>query len=300
MMRIPWKTGLFLVLALTALATAAPEGQDDPKTTDASPAGASYKVPYQLTQTNHFLVRVRINGKGPFNFLIDTGAPALYVGTEAAKKVGLKPIGQNDYWNEIDRLDIEGGATLIDLKGRVEDPFQLVGMNALGLPGASIDGILGFTILAKFRIEIDPTKDHMIWTRLDYNPREPFVPRRAEDRVPPAEVQAMQAMGPLMKLASAFLGKQPEETLHPQGMLGLELIETDGEVRVSGVLPGSPAEMVGLKTGDRLVQVNDQRIEATKDAHEAIAKVRPGDKVRISVRRGNETLDLSPTAVEGF
>jgi membrane-associated protease RseP (regulator of RpoE activity) len=297
-MRIPWKTGLFL--ALIALAPAAPGDRDDPKATDASPVGASFKVPYHLTQTNHFLVRVRINGKGPFNFLIDTGAPALYVGTEAAKTVGLKPIDKNDYWNEVDRLDIEGGATLIDLKGRVEDPFQLVGMNALGLPGASIDGILGFTVLARFRIEIDPTKDHMIWTRLDYNPREPFVPRRAEDRQPPAEVQAMQAMGPLMKFASAFLGKQPEETLHPQGVLGLELVETGGEVRVSGVLPGSPAESAALKPGDRLVQVGDTQIKTTRDAHDAIGGIRPGDKVRLSVRRGDETLDLSPTAVEGF
>ncbi len=44
--------------------------------------GQSFQVPYRLTDTNHFLVRVRINGKGPFNFLVDSGAPALYVATE--------------------------------------------------------------------------------------------------------------------------------------------------------------------------------------------------------------------------
>ena len=49
-------------------------------------------------------------------------------------------------------------------------------MNALGLPGASIDGILGFTILARFRLEIDLTKDRMTWTRLDHDPRDPPVP----------------------------------------------------------------------------------------------------------------------------
>ena len=72
----------------------------------------------------------------------------------------------------------EGGATLHRIKARVEDPFQLVGMNALGLPGASIDGILGFTILARFRLEIDPTRDRMTWTRLDYAPADPPVPQR--------------------------------------------------------------------------------------------------------------------------
>jgi predicted aspartyl protease len=68
-------------------------------------------VPYRLTQTNHYLVRVRINGKGPFNFLVDTGAPALYVGTEIAAKIGLEP-SKTSFWTDVDRFDIEGGAVL--------------------------------------------------------------------------------------------------------------------------------------------------------------------------------------------
>ena len=55
-------------------------------------------------------------------------------------------------------------------------------MNALGLPGASIDGILGFTILARYRLEIDPTEDRMTWTRLDYDPRDPPVPDQQAGR----------------------------------------------------------------------------------------------------------------------
>ena len=79
----------------------------------------------------------------------------------------------------------------------MEDPFQLVGMNALGLPGASIDGILGFTILARFRLEIDPTQDRMTWTRLDSCPADPLSRAEAEKaRRPPAELQAMNALGP--------------------------------------------------------------------------------------------------------
>src|SRR4051812_23268808 len=160
-------TGLGLALALVASA---------PDAGKVAAVGTSYKVPYRVTKTNHYLVRVRINGKGPFNFLVDTGAPALYIGTEAAQAIDLEP-SRDSFWTKVDRLDIEGGAMLTDVKARVEDPFQLTGMNALGLPGARIDGILGFTILAKFRMEFDPTRDRMIWTRLDYNPEEPFVPK---------------------------------------------------------------------------------------------------------------------------
>src|SRR5439155_2427893 len=104
-------------------------------------------------------------------FLVDTGAPALDGGPEAAPKAGLEP-SKTEFFTRVRRLDFEGGAALTDVQARVEDPFQLVGMNALGLPGASIDGILGFNVLARFRLEIDPTKDRMTWTRLDFEPRD--------------------------------------------------------------------------------------------------------------------------------
>ena len=205
-------------MAVTAALAVAPPGGRDPQ------VGQSFKVPYRLTDTNHFLVRVRINGKGPFNFLVDSGAPALFVSTEAAKKIGLKPADASAFWTPIDRLDIEGGARLTDVKARVEDPFQLVGMNALGLPGATIDGILGFTILGRYRLEIDLTQDRMTWTRLDHDPRDPPVPRtrQGEKAEAPAGVQAMNALGPLAKGMAFLMGKQPEEKIHLRGFLGVE------------------------------------------------------------------------------
>ena len=100
-------------------------------------------------------------------------------------------------------------------------------MNALGLPGASIDGILGFTILARFRLEIDLTKDRMTWTRLDHDPRDPPVPRHkpGEASAAPAGVQAMSLLGPLAKGLAFLMGKQPEEECQPRGFLGLEWSE---------------------------------------------------------------------------
>jgi hypothetical protein len=284
-----------LGLALAPLATA-PARARDPD------AGRTYRVPYRLTDTNHFLVRVRLNGKGPFNFLVDTGAPALYVATETAEKVGLKP-PEGAFWTPVERLDFEGGATLRDLKARVEDPFQLVGMNALGLPGASIDGILGFTVLARFRIEIDPTDDRMTWTRLDYEPKDPVVPGPG-DRDRPGEMQAMNALGPLAKLAAALIGRQPEDQRVPRGFFGLELAEGPdaGEVRVARVLEGSPAAKAGVRDGDRLVRVAGRAVSGLRSARAAVAEVKPGDAVGLTVRRAGEAdeLSLSVTAGEGL
>jgi hypothetical protein len=281
----------------------------EPPRAHKSQVGQSFQVPYRLTDTNHFLVRVRINGKGPFNFLVDSGAPALFIATETAKKIGLKP-ERAEFWTPIDQLEFEGGARLDGVKARVDDPFQLVGMNALGLPGVSIDGILGFTILARFRLEIDLTKDRMIWTRLDYQPRDPPVPKPkpGENADAPLGIQAMNALGPLAKGLAFVMGKQPEEERHPRGFLGLEWSEhveaNRTQVEIQGVLKESPAARGGVEPGDQILRINDQPIKGLKDARAALAEVRPADVVRLIVHRGlganGRELRLNVTAGEGL
>ena len=274
-----------------------------------SQIGQSFQVPFRLTDTNHFLVRVRINGKGPFNFLVDSGAPALFIATETAAKVGLKPIN-GEFWTVVDRVDLEGGARLRKLKARVEDPFQLVGMNALGLPGASIDGILGFTILARFRLEIDPTRDCMTWTRLNHTPADPPTPRRVKGNgdQPPPELRVMNALGPLAKGLAFLMGKQLEEERLSRGFLGLEWVETRDKpsskpiVHICQVVEGSPAAKAGIKVGDRLIRACDQAVTSLKSAHATLAAIQPGDHVKLTLGRGEEVdnvRELTVTIIAG-
>src|SRR5438046_1539656 len=84
--------------------------------------GEVFQVPYRLTATQHVLVRAKINGKGPFNFILDTGAPALFVSTAIGKKLNLTP--NKDGWATLDRFVLEGGAAVPKAKARIEDPFQ--------------------------------------------------------------------------------------------------------------------------------------------------------------------------------
>jgi hypothetical protein len=305
MRNVPWlRTGSALV-ALLALQAGACRAVDEPPARDPQ-LGQSFRIPYRLTDTNHFLVRVRINGKGPFNFLVDSGAPALYVATATAAKIGLTP-PKDAFWTPVERLEFEGGARLADLKARVEDPFQLVGMNALGLPGASIDGILGFTILARFRLEIDPTRDRMTWTRLAFVPPDPPIPQADGDR-PPAEFQAMNLLGPLAKGLAFLVGKQPEVERRPRGFLGLEWTEQAGGVRVSRLLEDSPAARAGLRAGDEITAINGRKVAGLQTARDRLASVRSGDAVVLLVRRQGDKdgattareLTVTVTAGEGL
>lgn len=288
-------------------------GPDKPAS-KASPTGQTFDVPYRLAETNHFLIRVRINGKGPFNFLVDSGAPALYIATETARKASLKT-SETNFWTFVKQLELEGGIVLTDVKARVEDPFQLVGMNALGLPGASIDGILGFTVLARFRLEIDPTRDSMTWTLLDYLPPEPPVPGQGNGKGQkrPRELQALSALGPFAKGLAFLIGKQPEEKRLLRGFLGFQwreerISERETHTVVSLVFKGSPAYEAGLRTGDRLLSVNSHPISSLQSAQAALAKIQAGDSVELSLEResngkevkGIQQLTITVTATEGF
>ncbi len=284
-------TGLALLVTLSSLAIDAPGRAPD--------VGQSYRVPYRMTDTNHFLVRVRIDGKGPFNFLVDTGAPALFVGLDAAQKIGLKP-DDDHYFTPIGRLDFEGGAHLTGMKARVEDPFQMVGMNALGLPGASIDGILGFTALARFQIELDPTRDRMVWTRLDYDPKDPFVPPARLRGKPSGEMQAMNALGPIAKMAAMLVGKQQPDDLRLRGFVGVELADAGDVPKITAVLPDSPAAAAGLKVGDRLTQIRGRAVASPAAARTMLADMTAGDDIPLTVERAGATLTITVTAAEGF
>jgi Aspartyl protease/PDZ domain len=297
-------------VALTLTTALASNSWDGAKPPSGDPqVGRSFRIPYRLTDTNHFLVRIRINGKGPFNFLVDSGAPALFISTESAKKAGLHP-NPGQFWTPIDRLDLEGGARLEHIKARVEDPFQLVGMNALGLPGASIDGILGFTILARFQLEIDPTQDRMTWTRLNYEPRDVPVPdhKRDEQKGAPPEVQAMNALGSLAKGLAFLIGKQPEEQRRPHGFLGVEWSQEPSgdrpQLYVRRVLPGSSSAQAGLEAGDLVVRIKNQPVGDVKAARSILGELEAGDKVSVFIRRktatGARELNVEIIAGEGL
>src|SRR5581483_542183 len=139
-MRAPW------LCAGLALALVAPVRADEPKKADLK----TYEVPYRMTKTHHILVRAKLNGKGPFNFILDTGAPALFVATKAAKKAGVEP--DKNGWGAFDKMEIEGGVTAPKAQGRLEDAVPLQRTDGLALARPELHGMIGYNVLARYRI----------------------------------------------------------------------------------------------------------------------------------------------------
>jgi S1-C subfamily serine protease len=116
---------------------------------------------------------------------------------------------------------------------------------------------------------------------------------------PPPEVQIMSALGPLMKIMALFIGKQPEDRLVPQGLLGIELEAKGDDIHVAATLPDSPAA-AELKPGDVLIQVGTTKIRKLADAHKALERIVPAARVKVLIRRDGEELERVLTAGEGF
>jgi C-terminal processing protease CtpA/Prc len=59
--------------------------------------------------------------------------------------------------------------------------------------------------------------------------------------------------------------------------------------RLSGVVPGSPAEACGLKEGDIIVRIDADEINSLKDLSDVLKSLAPGDRITITfLREGNE------------
>src|SRR5205807_5790015 len=97
---------------------------------------------YRLADTKHLLVRAKLNGKGPYTFIMDTGAPALFITAGMAGTIGAK-VGEQG-GAVVDRVEFEGGAVVEKIQTRVEEPMQLRAMNSMGVAGSRIDGVLGY------------------------------------------------------------------------------------------------------------------------------------------------------------
>jgi serine protease DegQ len=285
---------LMFVPALLCLAplTSAEQG----KKTQPKKAAQVHQVPFTLTDTQHVLVRAKINGKGPFNFIIDTGAPMLFVSVPVAKKIGLE--ADKKGWTTLERFEMEGGVVQEKVKCRVETPFQLEGMNALGLAGAELHGIIGYTVLAQYKMEFDFTRDKMTWVKLNFAPPQPM-PVKLKDK-DGAGMAGLEMLGSLMKFLSALSGIRPGPPPVPRGFLGLEIAEMGGAVTIKSVLATGPAAKAGLKAGDRIEEVQGTAVKSVADVVRRVASVTVGQSVRFNIVRGQDKHEIAVTAGEGL
>lgn len=271
--------GLALALALIAWNVRA---EDQPPKLAAKPS----QVPFELLRTGHMTVMVKVNGKGPYKLIFDTGAPITLVNNKVAREAGLLKGMPRPAFTifgamgeaKIKELEV-GGLKADNVTAIVMDhPTVEAISNAFG----PIDGIVGFPFFARFRMTLDYQAKIMT-----------FVPSGFE---PPDVMKAM--MMALLGTTSA------SKVLAPAAQWGMvaakEASDEEAGLTLKEVVPGSAAAVAGLKAGDRLLVLDDRWTDTLPDLFTAAAAVKPGVTVTVRIKRDGKEKELKVTPTAGL
>ena len=262
-----------------------------PLRADDSTKEKAVTVPFELLQTKHIVVQVKVNDKGPFRLIFDTGAPINLLNTKIGKESGIIKKGQKQsFFNlfnaagpaTIDKLEI-GGLTAKKVGAIVMDhPTVDAISKALG----PIDGIVGLPFWGRYKMTIDYQKKELT-----------FTPNGHE---PPDAMEAMMAA----VMALMARDKPPTKVLSAAGQWGLVVDKSeddeDAGVTVKKVMPDSPAAKAGLKVGDRLLTLDDRWTDSVVDCYAAAGAVKAGTTAKAKIQREGKELEIWITPTSGL
>jgi S1-C subfamily serine protease len=79
------------------------------------------------------------------------------------------------------------------------------------------------------------------------------------------------------------------------GFLGIRYEPTRGPKRVITVIPGTPAEAIGLRRGDLVLSVNGERMDGPNELQETIFAARPGSRMTLTIQRNGAQREVRTT-----
>jgi hypothetical protein len=285
----------FTSLLLTGLigfapAFAAPPDKDPPAKEPLKKNEKPIVVPFELLKSRHIAIQVKINDKGPYRVIFDTGAPTNLINNKIAKEAGIldknkkEPggfFGASMGAKTIKKFEL-GGVVLEGMQTMVMDhPTVAAIAEAVG----PVEGLIGYPFFGRYKMTIDYEKKELTLTPNGYEPGD-----------------TMQMM--MDKIMSAS-GKKPEAAvLAPAAVWGFTVDkekddEADG-VKVTEVLAKSPAAAGGLKVGDRLLTLNGRWTDSVSDTFLAATTAKPGKAVTLVVKRDGKEVKLTVTPGKGL
>src|SRR5262249_31758037 len=115
--------------------------------------------PMELTQ-NHPYAPFPLNGKGPVQFLVDTGASSGVIDADRATALGLEAQGKQMLRGAgAGQLESFTVAHPVDRLGPIQVPSSSLStapLKALSLrEGRQVEGIMGYEVLSQFVVEFD-------------------------------------------------------------------------------------------------------------------------------------------------
>jgi hypothetical protein len=268
--------------ALLALSLALPLRAD-------APPQKPVTVPFELFPTKHIAIKIKVNGKGPYRVIFDTGSPVTLLSNKVADEAKL--LGRNrpqaGFFNpfgaggeaKVKELEL-GGLKLTTVPVIVMDH---PGVKAMSDAFGPVEGIVGFPVFARFKMTLDYKDKTLTFAPSKYQPTDALQGVVASILAPP-DGQA--------------------KPVAPAGQWGLTVRKAAGDdaagVTIGKVLAGSAAAAAGLKPGDRLLTLDGRWTDSVIDAYLAASYVKAGASVTVTVRRDGKELELTVKPAAGL
>ena len=247
-----------------------------------------FVVPFELLKSQHMAINVKVNGKGPYRLIFDTGAPDSLVSNKIYKEAGLTatgggliPIFGSRGQAKIKEIEI-GDLKAENVSATVLDHPTVVAISMFVGP---IEGIIGFTFYSRYTMSIDYEKKLMTFELNTYEPGD--------------------VMAAMMKRFQAPKSvRDTPKVLAPAGLLGIRVEKSKDDdadgVTVRDVLTGSAAATAGFKAGDRLLTLDGRWTDTVIDCYIAAGMLRPGAAANAQVLRDGKKVQLKVTVRAGL
>jgi len=247
-------------------------------------------IKFELLKSMHMAVQVKVNGKGPYRLIFDTGAPTVLINNRLARDAGVinkdtkrPPIALFGTMGQFTLKSVEiGGVRIEDVPAVVADHPTVDALSQLVGP---IDGIVGFPFFARFRTTIDYQAKEMTLVPVDYKPAD-----------------IMQTM--MATIMDRMNEPNKPKILVPAAQWGFSAEKSAGDdeagVSIKEVLKGSAADKAGLKVGDRLLTLDGRWTDSLIDLFDAATYIKPGKTVLAKIRRDDKNVELKLTPTAGL
>jgi len=280
-----------LILALGTGSTPALHAQDKPTPKLDEKA---IVVPIELLPSRHFVVLVKLNDKGPYRLILDTGAPLTIINSKVAKEAGLtKKAGGGGgilglLGGGVDQIQVgkmQVGDVVAEKSGAVvmDHPTVQAISDAFEKESGPIAGIIGFPFFARFAMTVDYQKKEVTFKPNGYKPGD----------------YMQDLMASMMKIEE----KNKPRVVSPAGLWGFAVEKEKSDeaegVTVKTIFADGAAAKGGLKVGDRVLTIDGRWTDSPGDTILAASLIKPGKAVAVSVKRDGKEVKLTITPTTG-
>ena len=253
-----------------------------------TPAPERVTVPFHLLTTKHMVVQIKINGKGPYRVIFDTGAPFSLINSKTARAASILP--KDTPQPAFGLFGPAAPATIrtLEIGGLKAHSVPVIVMDHPTVEVLSrflgpVEGILGFPFFARYKMTLDYQAKQLT-----------FAPNGFE----PADI--------LQSLMTDLLAREKPaaKRLAPAALWGFTIVKESANeqagVVIQEVLPGGAAQKAGLRAGDRLLSLDGRWTDTVVDCYLAASYVKPGKEVRVVIERQGKEQELLVKPVAGL